>query len=106
MPFTTLVHALVDDGYVTAAVIVISLWVLSGLVRYLARVSPDLVRAASVHTAVRRALRATGKAERDQAYRVLKALVGDTTQVDRPPPQGKARPLPPPAAGSDREQQP
>lgn len=107
MTFTTLVRALVDDGYVTAAVPVIILTVLAGLVRRLARIGPDLVRAACQFIATRRAINATSKAERDQTFRVLQALIGAPTQAHPPAPHGKTRRTSsPPTTGRGRRRRP
>jgi hypothetical protein len=94
----SLVHALVDGGYVPAAVIVMVTWLIVRLVRYLARAAPDLLRAACLHAAVRRALKADGKADRDQAFRVMQALIagegngspsgGADRRAGVPPPDG------------------
>jgi hypothetical protein len=93
----SLVRALVDGGYVPAAVIVVVTWLIVWLVRYLARVAPALVRAACLPAAVRRALNAGDKADRDQAFRVVQALIAG--EASGPPPGGgtgrRARVAPP-----------
>jgi hypothetical protein len=97
--FSPVVRALVENGYVGAAVTLVVVWVVARLLRFLAQATPRLVRAANERAAVRRALKATTEAEGDRACRVLKILHGlEEDPAEALQPAGTDPPEQPPAA--------
>jgi hypothetical protein len=90
------VRALIDSGSVVGAVVVTVALVAAGLIRLLIHSGPRLLEALNEHVAVRRALRAKNKADREQACRVLEIL-----RASRPPASPPPAGIDPPPDGAD-----